>query len=568
MRKIYSAVFLTLHLFLFSQGENNHWYFGNGAAINFNNLSTPQVLTNSNMYAGSRPVGSISDNNGKLLFYTNGDTVWNREHQPMTNGSLLSGTTNNNLQLAILKHPANSNWYYIFTPVPYFTNGASSSPGISNYSIIDMSGGPLDSYGQPLGEFLSNNSSKPFLSSGNSVPATNISVVQHANGISYWVIMPVGAKIYSYLVNNQGLINNPVISNMPFPSGNYDLVGNRSYMKISPILDNSYSFSNFIYVCYWGGGVQNYQKTRVMSFDNSTGMVTPDYVLDIDTNPLASSTAEFNKNGSILYLTNNAISNVYGVDMTSTSMPVASYLLPINSNNNALEGSDMQRNKYGDIYINYKNNNEYLAKIQNQNIFNNSTVNINGIYLNGRTAGNILPQLNQIYITPIVCQTDIVLNSSEINATYTHQAVNTIKTEINYSINSSQDIEMTAGESIIFLPDTSIQGKLFAYIQDCPSTLLKTGSRSKVKKNVKLSLELGHKNQTGRPSVFPNPTTEFLYIKSDSKITNVSVIDFSGRRLNVKLENSRIDVKNLSTGTYLINIETKDGISTEKFIKK
>jgi len=66
----------------------------------------------------------------------------------------------------------------------------------------------------------------------------------------------------------------------------------------------------------------------------------------------------------------------------------------------------------------------------------------------------------------------------------------------------------------------------------------------------------------------PNPTSDFINIKTDSKINSVSVVDLTGRKVNVKLDRDKVDVRSLPAGTYLINIETKDGVSTEKFIKK
>ncbi|MCX8532315.1 T9SS type A sorting domain-containing protein [Chryseobacterium luquanense] len=69
-------------------------------------------------------------------------------------------------------------------------------------------------------------------------------------------------------------------------------------------------------------------------------------------------------------------------------------------------------------------------------------------------------------------------------------------------------------------------------------------------------------------AISPNPTSDILNIKTDSKINAISVIDFTGRKVNVKLDGDKVDVRSLPAGTYLINIETKDGISTEKFIKK
>ncbi|WP_407405161.1 choice-of-anchor J domain-containing protein [Chryseobacterium sp.] len=69
-------------------------------------------------------------------------------------------------------------------------------------------------------------------------------------------------------------------------------------------------------------------------------------------------------------------------------------------------------------------------------------------------------------------------------------------------------------------------------------------------------------------TIFPNPTSDVLNIKSDSKINKVTVVDMTGRNMEVKLENDKVNVQALPVGSYLVNIETKDGISTEKFIKK
>lgn len=69
-------------------------------------------------------------------------------------------------------------------------------------------------------------------------------------------------------------------------------------------------------------------------------------------------------------------------------------------------------------------------------------------------------------------------------------------------------------------------------------------------------------------SIYPNPTSDILNIKTDSKINSVSVFDISGKNLNVKQDGNKVDVRSLPAGAYLINVETIDGISTEKFIKK
>src|SRR4051812_12145766 len=86
MRKIYILFFLTIVAFKsFTQHAADNWYFGNHAALNFSSGS-PAVLSNSVMVT-DEGCSSISDDTGMLLFYTNGDTVFNRNHNIMLNGT-------------------------------------------------------------------------------------------------------------------------------------------------------------------------------------------------------------------------------------------------------------------------------------------------------------------------------------------------------------------------------------------------------------------------------------------------------------------------------------------------
>lgn len=80
---------------------------------------------------------------------------------------------------------------------------------------------------------------------------------------------------------------------------------------------------------------------------------------------------------------------------------------------------------------------------------------------------------------------------------------------------------------------------------------------SDIKKNVSSIIAIG-----------PNPTSEYLNILTELKINKVEIFDMAGRKVNSELKGNRIDVKNLNSGNYIINVETKNGITTEKFIKK
>ncbi|WP_264529351.1 T9SS type A sorting domain-containing protein [Flavobacterium sp. N502540] len=69
-------------------------------------------------------------------------------------------------------------------------------------------------------------------------------------------------------------------------------------------------------------------------------------------------------------------------------------------------------------------------------------------------------------------------------------------------------------------------------------------------------------------SVYPNPTTDYINIKSPTKIKSIKVYEISGKKINVKLEGDKINVKNLAAATYLLNVETDGGNFTKRFIKE
>ncbi len=70
--------------------NNNTWYFGNKAGLNFN-TTPPSVLYDGELNT-QESCASVSDkNSGRLLFYTDGKTVWDSTHHPMPHGTGLFG---------------------------------------------------------------------------------------------------------------------------------------------------------------------------------------------------------------------------------------------------------------------------------------------------------------------------------------------------------------------------------------------------------------------------------------------------------------------------------------------
>ena len=126
---------LIISIFCLSKGytqQFNNWYFPNYSGINFN-VSPPSVLLNGQAIAGSS--ATISDETGNLLFYSDGDKVFNKLHQVMTNGDNLNGYGNQSGGLVIIPFLDNSKKYFLIN-----SDGLTYSGGLEGYtySIIDM----------------------------------------------------------------------------------------------------------------------------------------------------------------------------------------------------------------------------------------------------------------------------------------------------------------------------------------------------------------------------------------------------------------------------------------------
>jgi len=71
-------------------------------------------------------------------------------------------------------------------------------------------------------------------------------------------------------------------------------------------------------------------------------------------------------------------------------------------------------------------------------------------------------------------------------------------------------------------------------------------------------------------SIYPNPTTDVLNLQvpSSVEITAVAMYDVLGKRVNVSYANNVVDTANLSTGVYMLQVETTAGAITQKIVKQ
>ncbi len=68
-------------------------------------------------------------------------------------------------------------------------------------------------------------------------------------------------------------------------------------------------------------------------------------------------------------------------------------------------------------------------------------------------------------------------------------------------------------------------------------------------------------------SIYPNPATDILYIRTQDNILNVSVYDLSGKLINIPFSNGQVNVSMLPKGVYIVTVKTEKATYQQKLIK-
>ncbi|MEO8086832.1 MAG: hypothetical protein ABI763_08440, partial [Bacteroidota bacterium] len=242
MKKTFLLLTLGFQLFIsqssFAQKEANKWLFGNFGGLDFNSgapLPFPGGQT-----ATSEGSASVADANGNLLFYTDGVSVWNRNHIQMPNGFGLLGGFSSSQSAMIVLLPGSTNQYYIFTVGQTF--------GDFNFSIVDMT-------------LQAGNGD---VTVKNSLISTSVCeklcCVKKPNGLDFWVLVhdAITNEFNAYTFTAAGMNPVPVVS---FAGSNN--TGDIGYMKVSP--DGSK-----LGTALWNSG----NLFELFDFNKSTGIVS------------------------------------------------------------------------------------------------------------------------------------------------------------------------------------------------------------------------------------------------------------------------------------------------------
>jgi gliding motility-associated-like protein len=285
MFKVAKLLLLLIPFSLCSQNETKNWYFGNKAAIKFENGR----ITNLNDSEMDAPANStaISDENGNLLFYSDGATVWNKNHEIMPNGTGLAGQNTHFQSTIIIPNPSDSNKYYLFYTRTATLPAQALNPG-TYFAEIDFSSPNLNGIVTTKNFILSRNA-----------PTEKLTAVHHKDGKSFWLLtlnsdeeaISSPRKIFNlFKIDGTGLNTTPteIIAK--------DEIENLGVMKFSPdgkkLAISANSTNNDL------------KKIMMYDFNSETGNLTYSTVLIVNQGLalFPSNGIEFSPNGKYLYV--------------------------------------------------------------------------------------------------------------------------------------------------------------------------------------------------------------------------------------------------------------------------
>lgn len=306
MTKLLKKYFLFALLIFFSyigsaQKQTHNWYFGNRVGLDFN--QSPPLPVNNGTANSQEGSAVVSDINGRLLFYTNGLVVQNRNHFTMLNGNGLKGDLSSTNNTVIVPMPGADSIYYLFT-----IGSAREEEPVFSYNIIDMRGDG------GLGEVVTKNVLVE------DTVLEKLAAIRHCNNRDIWIVIQKWKtdQYYSYLLTASGFNSTPVVSSTGLVIDGFinNAIGSLKFFSKGNKLAACHSFDNDV--------------VQLMDFDNTTGIISNPIVFKPNAVPHQNGYVgvygvEFSPDGRLLYVSCN----------NSVADPCTLYQFDISSNNPA-----------------------------------------------------------------------------------------------------------------------------------------------------------------------------------------------------------------------------------------
>jgi gliding motility-associated-like protein len=341
------------------------WYFGYRAGLDFSS-GAPTPVTDGALSTWEG-CATMCDDRGNLLFYTDGISVWNKQHALIPNATNLGADSSTTQAATVLPMPGNPSLYYIFS-VDY-----ESRQGGVQYAILDMNaaGG--------LGAVLSKNNRLVTRST------EKFTTVKHCNGKDFWLITHGWDtnEFMAFLLSFNGVSLTPVISRAGM-TDTQNAVRGLGYLKASP--DDK----------RLAQGLWRANTFEIFDFNNATGVVSNPITLT-DPDFAGAYGVEFSPSGRFLYAATAFSGNVYQFDLqrntTSNALITSKLLVGKITTRESFKLGALQMAPNGKIYMAI-NKQTYLGVIENPEVpGTGSNFRQNGIALAGRVSGLGLPNM-------------------------------------------------------------------------------------------------------------------------------------------------------------------------------
>ena len=303
---------------------------------------------------------SMSDISGNLLFYSNGFSVANANHQIMQNGDSLSCCTDYfdayhywgaNITQGVLALPQPDSFFLYYLFHESFAYGGIYGVAATklSYSIIDMR----------LGNWLGAITQKNIPLINDTVGWGGLTACRHANGRDWWLLVREfdTNKFYRFLLTPNGIMNmgtQSIGDNIPQVAGQTIFSPDGSKYVIAGVDDGIYTHL-FTY-----------------NFDRCTGWLYSPQHYDIENTPSSScSGIAFSENSRFLYY--SVCDKLYQLDLSSNNILASRQLIAISdgyqdSTSSLILGFDpMQLAPDNKIYIS-SGNSQYLHTIDSPNL--------------------------------------------------------------------------------------------------------------------------------------------------------------------------------------------------------
>ena len=224
---VYIILFLFSSIHVLAQRQATNWFFGDKAGLTWNTTRSSTGIpvggtTGGPVFLNGLPTTipsqivtdegcfTLSTDEGMLLFYSDGQRIWDKTGTVMPNGSGLLGNFSSAQSGIILPYPGQQK-----KNIAVSIGTAGASP---YYSVVDMALPGNGTIANPLGDVVSAQKNIQFTGGSGSL-GESVTSILHANGTDYWVIAPGrGSTVYlnAWLVTTSGpQTSSPVITAMP-----------------------------------------------------------------------------------------------------------------------------------------------------------------------------------------------------------------------------------------------------------------------------------------------------------------------------------------------------------------